>query len=97
MGRESLEPSRNTISDLGCGVALQTCSVMMHVLHAASFVFCRRHQFLVSQASAEALMALRAERDAANKKVESLQMALTSLKEDQERLQVISRLAVLDG
>jgi predicted nucleic acid-binding Zn-ribbon protein len=69
----------------------------MHILHAASFGVLRRHQFLVSQASAEALTAFRAERDAANKKVESLQMALTSLREDQERLQVTSRLAVLDG
>ena len=40
------------------------------------------------QAVTEDVTALKGERDAANKKVESLQMALASLKEDQERLKV---------
>ncbi len=40
------------------------------------------------QAVSEDVTALRTERDAATKKVESLQMALASLKEDQERLKV---------
>ncbi len=42
----------------------------------------------VMQAVSEDVTALKGERDAANKKVESLQMALASLKEDQERLKV---------